>query len=189
MFSKFFSLFIALSVLTAPAALAQSADLQVELSGPDMVKLQDTVRVVLEVTDTDGKALSGLEPEITFDPGEAVSNEWLYDCEDPEFYDYCKANHRGVAGIFEIQFVMEQTPVLVEVNVNGVLKGLRLNADTEELFVQDSTSSSETIASSSSQGILPEQVQAGPSLPFWSLALPFMMLMSVVSFFVFSTTP
>jgi hypothetical protein len=183
MFSKnFLSILIAAAILTAPTALAQSSDVQLSLTGPEAVQLQDTVRVVLEVADSSGNPVSGIEPEITFDPGEAVSAEWLYDCENPEFYDYCKANHRGVAGLFEIQFVLEQSPVLVEVNVGGVIEGLRLN--TLELVAGAENSSNPEVP----VRITPASVQAGPFMSFWFLAFPFMMLMSIVSFFVFSTT-
>jgi hypothetical protein len=179
MFKKFFSLLLALILFSAPQAFAQTSEYQVSLTGPESVELMDSVRVVLEVTDA-GKPVSGIEPEITFDPGDAVSAEILYDCEDEEFYDHCKANHRGVAGLFEIHFMIEQSPVLVEAQLGSVIEGIRLNAlEPASALEESSVVSSE---------ITPAQVQAGPAFSFLFLVLPFLMLMSVVSFFVFSTT-
>lgn len=186
---KTFLRFFLLSLLLAfvPQALAQSAEYQVTLTGPDEVQLMDAVTVVLEVTDADGAPVSGLEPEISFDPGDAVSAEILYDCEDSEFYDYCKANHRGVPGIFEIHFVMEQRPLLIEALVEGVRKGIRLDT-IADLSVADSVVEEEVVPAASQEQILPEHVQAGPSVSFWFIGVPFVLMMSVVSFFVFSTT-
>lgn len=184
MFSKkLFPFLLSFAFLSLPNAFAQSAELEMALSGPESISLHDAVVVVVELTDPQGLPVSGIEPEISFDPGDAVSSELLYDCENPEWYDHCKANHRGVAGIFELHFVMEQSPVLVEVLANGLRQGIRLDTLPSPLLEKEM----ELTAVSDFQ-VAPAQIQAGPSLSFWIMAFPFLILMSVVSYFVVSTT-
>lgn len=168
-----------------PIVQAQEA-YQLSVTGPSSVELNEDVVVVLEVTDAEGPA-TGIAPEITFEPGNAVTDEALYDCEDPDMFENCAANHRGVAGVFEVAFTLVKDDVVVEVQAAGLQEQLKLQV--EGIETPETVASNTSAEKTTSQAQLkPEDIQAGPWPSFWFVMMPFILMMVVVTGFIGATT-
>lgn len=181
-FFSYFFLGVFYLILSSIPVFAQSY--QVELSGPEIVTNGEIVIAVLEVKDQDGNPAKGMDPEITFNPGENVKEEMLFDCGDEEVFDNCQANHQGVPGIFEISFLLVDQPVLLEATAGGIRRGIRLGTvfSSENALYEKKYAKSPSV--DKTKPLAPEVIQAGPWPSYWILILPFLLLVFVLKLFV-----
>lgn len=183
-FISSFLVAVLLAVVVSPVGLAQDIDIQVQVTVPEQVQLNEEVLLVIEVTDQEGNPVEGADPEIAFDPGYAVVDEVLYDCGDSEWYDGCRVNHRGVAGIFEVAFELIEEEVKVSVDVAGLQQLVELDASESSAVIPQAKAA---LAPADEPATL-AQVQVGPTPSFWFVILPLVALCAVVAFFVLSTS-
>lgn len=176
-------------VSVIPSAFALQEESRIRLTAPEELRLEQEMIVLVEITDSQGEPLEGADPEISFDPGAAVMDEFLYDCGDPALYDACRANHRGVPGLFEVAFVLIDSPVMIEVSVQGVREGLRLAVGEEETVSSliAPLAKAALAPPSVTDEVAPASIRVGPSQSFWFISFPFLLLFVIVTYFVLST--
>lgn len=180
-----------------PLALAQgSAKISIEVP-PNMVFDQE-YSVVIELQDQDGKPLTDVTPTIVFVPTKSVEAVDLFDCSEPEEYDNCKPNNRGVEGVFESLFTIVDSPVTMTVSASGTIKQVTVEAQEAGAEELASVSSDEEVkevvevpktpaASASEATLQPGDIQAGPSPLVTFFLLPLALILAVVTYFVVTT--
>lgn len=186
---------LVLSLFFAPSAFAQQIDFQV----PDELEIDGEAIVTIEVTE-DGEPVGVDDLSVTYSPQDGVFDDVVYDCADPAQMDNCRANNRGVAGIFEAVFDLKKLPLTVSVDADGVQDSVQLKEEADAPVVEEAAVESAPEAEASvveeeapnpSTGgpvIAPESVQVGPSPSWWIILLPLALMCAVVSYFVVKTT-
>jgi hypothetical protein len=199
MMQRFF-LSILLGFLLVPSAFAQ--ELTIQFQTPEDLEIDEEVIVTIEVSE--GSSPVGVEElSVSYLPADGVFDEVVYDCNDSAVQDNCRANNRGVPGVFEAVFDLKKLPLTVMVDADGVQKSIQLTdsagavqapaaivlEEPAEVEVM-ATESTEAVQQTSTGGpvITPENIQVGPA-PSWLITLMALGLMCfVVSYFVVKTT-
>src|SRR5690606_33705358 len=113
----------------------------------------------------------------------------VYDCNNPEVMENCRANNRGVPGIFEAVLDLKTLPLTVAVVADGSKEEIEL-ALLEEVRVDQEAIWEESVQESAAitPVIAPEDVQVGPSPSWWVIFAPLLLMCVIVTYFVVKTT-
>lgn len=185
--SFFLSLLLTLSVV--PMAFAQS-NLSVQFQASDELEIDGETIVTIEVTE-DGEPVEVDDMNVSYIPADGVFDDVLYDCNDPDMMENCRANNRGVAGIFEAVFDLKKLPLTVVVDADGTREEMELQPaamvsvpEEEVVEVVEEVVSAAPVA----EVISPASIQAGPSPAWWVIFAPLVLMCLVVMYFVVKTT-
>lgn len=173
-----------------PVSLAKAAlDVQFQISEP--LELDAEAIVTIEVTE-DGEAVEVEDMNVTYIPADGVFDDVVYDCNDPDVMENCRANNRGVPGIFEAVFDLKALPLTVAVDADGSKEEveLALSEEAEVEVAAEAADVEENLPENSAitPVIAPEDVQVGPSPSWWVIFAPMFLMCVVVTYFVVKTT-
>jgi hypothetical protein len=186
--SFFFSLLLALSVV--PMAFAQS-NLSVQFQASEELEIDGETIVTIEVTE-DGEPVEVDDMNVSYIPADGVFDDVLYDCNDPDMMENCRANNRGVAGIFEAVFDLKKLPLTVVVNADGTREEMELQlaamVTAPEKEVVEVVEEVIPAVEAAQEVISPASIQAGPSPAWWVIFAPLVLMCLVVMYFVVKTT-
>jgi len=187
---RIFSLMMALVFAASPLAAlaAEATNVEVSLVGEAVV--DESARLVIEVTDDRGRPSVSDVPEVSFSPEDAVTEVTLYDCGDSSVFANCRPNNRAVDGVYEAHFTVAALPATATVNVGEIGQSLSLESGAVEAVKAEVTPEMEEEQAPEVQVkpvVKPEDVQVGPGKLTWVVLLPLFLMCSVVSYFVLTT--
>lgn len=201
--TSFLSVFFSVAVLMLiPVSVAQAA-LTIDVQAPETLEINEETVLTIEVTE-DGEPVEVDDVSVTYDPEDGVFDEVLYDCSDEEVQDNCRANNRGVDGVFEAVFDLKKLPLTVIVEVDGEEKEVELTNDEPEeeaapvvapattessppVVVSTTATTAEATTTTTQTTISPASVQAGPSPYSLIILVPLALMCGVVTYFVVKT--
>lgn len=180
---------MALAFAASPLAAlaAEATNVEVSLVGEAVV--DESARLVIEVTDDRGRPSVSDAPEVSFSPEEAVTDVTLYDCGDSSVFANCRPNNRAVDGVYEVHFMVAALPATATVNVGDIGQSLSLESGAVETVKAEVTPEMEekSLDTQVKPAIKPEDVKVGPGQLTWVVLLPLFLMCSVVSYFVLTT--
>src|SRR5690606_6904799 len=112
------------------------AVLNVQLQAPEALELDSEALVTIEVTE-DGEPVEVEDLQVSYIPADGVFDDVVYDCNNPEVMENCRANNRGVPGIFEAVFDLKTLPLTVAVDADGSKEEIELALPEEVLVDQE----------------------------------------------------
>ncbi len=172
----------------APVVRAAGAVSTIAVTAPQEMVYDEEQAVMIELQDSDKNPVSGKTPTITFAPSKSVENPQLFDCFDSAVSDSCKANNRGVEGVYESHFVLADSPVTMSVTVDGVTEKKILNGVEASAKSLEPDSGTEALAiSAPTKVVVPPSLQVGPNPSILFLLLPLAVISLVVTVFVVNT--
>jgi len=178
------SLFILVFLFVmSPLTLAQSVD-RIEVDLPSQISVDEEVVVVLEIVDEDDELVDDAQVAVSYSPSDGVVDQLILDCGDPNDFDECQVNNRGVDGVFEAVFFLLESPVTMTINADGIIKDVIISASGSSAATGSSTSSTTSASSSASTTISASSVQVGPSPSVWLILIPLALMCGVVTFVV-----
>ncbi|GEM_PF-6694857 len=180
------ALFLVLFLI--PAAKASGAVSSITITAPETMVFDQEQVVVVELADSEKNPVSGKTPVITFAPSKSVEKVDWFDCFDSAVSDACKANNRGVEGVYESHFVLADAPVTMSVTIDGVTEKKVLNGLEASAKPSEPDSGTEAIPLlAPAKVVVPASLQVGPSPSILFLILPLAVISLVVTVFVVST--
>jgi len=178
----FILVFLVMTVFS-PFVRAQSS-VTIDVDLPNEIVVDEEVAITIEILDEDDELIDDAEVEVDYEPADSVVDQVLLNCGDPNDFDECKVNNRGVDGVYEIKFFLSESPVTVTVTANDVTKDIEVSTGSDTSSSTTGTSSTSSSSSSSSSTVSPGSVQAGPYPSVWLILLPLALLGGVVTFVV-----
>lgn len=189
LFTFFFPMLLILPVF------AQTS-LQLTLKPLTPMVFDEDGRVFLGITDEKGNPLANQNPQINFLPTRFVENVELFDCSDPKEFDNCDVNSRAIDGVFEVSFVIVDSPVTLTATVAGQKQDLVLTASEKSAAVaatdtEEDASPSETVSDSptttslsATPAVKPKDVAVGPMPSVLFFLLPILLIGAISTFVV-----
>jgi len=171
------------AVLTTPA-FAQ----EIRITVPDGLQIDQEAAVTIQILDNDGNPIGDADPDITFSPAASVEEISFFNCFDIGDKDNCQANNRDVEGHYESLLKLLKSPVTMTVASDGATAQASLSAGASAAPVATTTPAPVASQPTEATGpATPGNIKVGPSPSFWLIALPFLLMTLVVTYFVVKT--